>query len=82
MLRSIGHATAESESLTPEQTRIERIALGLRTSEGIPLDLLTSDARLRARTLQTENLARVSDNRLTLVHNGRALVDPIAAELI
>ncbi len=82
MIGTIGHATAESETLTPDARRIERIALGLRTTAGIPLDLLTADARLRAQTLQDENLARISNNRLTLVHNGRALVDPIAAELI
>ena len=40
---SIGHAIHETESLTPEQRRIELIALGLRTTRGISIDLLGSN---------------------------------------
>jgi len=78
----IGHAMAESESLDPEATRIERIALGLRTSEGIAMDLLDKDAKKRALTLSNEGMARIDNGRLILTHHGRALVDPIAADLI
>ncbi len=79
-IQSIGNATAESESLDAEAIRLERIALGLRTTEGIPLSLL--DTPTRAETLVSENLARIENGRLILIHHGRALVDPIAAELI
>jgi oxygen-independent coproporphyrinogen III oxidase len=35
-MAAIGHALDESETLDAEARRMERIALGLRTSEGIP----------------------------------------------
>ena len=79
-IQSIGNALAESETLDAEAIRLERIALGLRTTEGIPLSLLEDTAR--ARTLVGEGLARIENERLILIHHGRALVDPIAAELI
>ncbi|MFT3990448.1 MAG: radical SAM family heme chaperone HemW [Luteolibacter sp.] len=79
---SIGHALTESETLDPEDRRLERIALGLRTKEGIPLSLLESDAFIRAQMLHAEGLAKIENERLILVHHGRALVDPIAAELV
>jgi hypothetical protein len=62
--------------------RIERIVLGLRTSAGIALSLLGPDACEQAATLEVEGLARIEGGRLVLVGRGRALVDPIAAELI
>jgi oxygen-independent coproporphyrinogen-3 oxidase len=81
-VRSIGHALSESETLDTEARRLERIALGLRTREGIPLDLLAPEALARADHFAAEGLARIENQRLTLIHHGRALVDPIAAELI
>ena len=79
---SIGHALSESESLDAEDRRLERIALGLRTCDGIPLDLLAPDARQRAAHFAAEGLARIKGDRLVLIHHGRALVDPIVAELV
>ena len=79
-IQALGNAVVESETLDAEARRLERIALGLRTSEGIPLSLLDSPAR--ARTLVGEGLARIENERLVLIHHGRALVDPIAAELV
>ncbi len=81
-IQAIGHALCESETLDAEARRLEKIALGLRTKDGISLDLLSPDAQARASHLATEGLARIDKNRLTLIHHGRALVDPIAAELI
>ena len=82
LVGSLRQAVVESETLTPEARRIERIALGLRTSEGIPLSLLDSGALARAAGLAAAGLARLTADRLLLVHHGRALVDPIAADLI
>ncbi|MFU8893224.1 MAG: radical SAM family heme chaperone HemW [Luteolibacter sp.] len=83
MIKTIGHATAESESLDADALRIERIALGLRTRQGIDLGILTTDGRTRAEWFVGEGLAEItSEGRFVLHGNGRALVDPIAAELI
>ena len=79
---SIGHALIESETLDTEARRLERIALGLRTKDGISLDLLSPDSQFRANHLAAEGLARIEGNQLILIHHGRALVDPIAAELV
>ncbi len=79
---SIGHAIHETETLTPAQRRIELIALGLRTSKGISLDLLGNESLQKARSLATENLLVIDQSHLSLTQLGRPLVDPIAAELI
>ncbi len=81
-IQSIGHALSESETLDTEARRLERIALGLRTRDGISLDLLSPDAVTRAKNLAEEGLARIEGGQLILIHHGRALVDPIAAELV
>jgi len=81
-VQSIGHALTESETLDHEARRLERIALGLRTKDGISLDLLSPDAVARARHLADEGLARIDGRQFILIHHGRALVDPIAAELV
>lgn len=81
-VQTLGHALAEAETLDSEARRLERIALGLRTGEGIPLSLLRPDALDRARHFAAEGLLRLSADRLVLIHHGRALVDPIAAELV
>lgn len=82
LIQKIGNATIEAEALDSESLRLERIALGLRTTDGISLNLLDSSARERAKILTQEGLARIENDRLILVHHGRALVDPIAAELV
>jgi oxygen-independent coproporphyrinogen-3 oxidase len=79
---SIGHALDEAETLDDEARRIERIALGLRTSAGIALSLLEEKARERAAVLAEEGIASIGGGRLVLTGRGRALVDPIAAELV
>lgn len=79
---SLGNAIHEREILTPAQRRIELIALGLRTTQGIPIELLGNTSLERAQTLASENLLRINDTHLFLTQLGRPLVDPIAAELI
>ena len=81
-IQSIGHALTESETLDAEARRLERIALGLRTKDGISLDLLGPEAITRAHNLADEGLAYIESRQLILIHHGRALVDPIAAELV
>ena len=81
-IKALGHALEESETLSPAARRLERIALGLRTSAGIPLALLDSAGLARAEILAGEGLARIDNERLFIIRHGRALVDAIAAELI
>lgn len=81
-VNSIGHAIHETEILTPAQRRIELIALGLRTTKGIPLELLDVESLEKAKTLASENLLHLGETRLHLTALGRPLVDPIAADLI
>lgn len=81
-VNSIGNAINETESLTPAQRRIELISLGLRTTRGIPLELLDGEALGKAKNLASENLVHLEEERLRLTQLGRPLVDPIAAELI
>lgn len=81
-IQSIGNAVTEVEELSTEDLRLERIALGLRTDEGIPMGLLDAMAVQRVPQLEAEGFARVEGGRLILMQRGRALVDPIAAELI
>lgn len=79
MIKSIGHATAESEILGPEEFRMERMALLLRTKGGISFKGLDPD---RVDHLVSEGLAKRKGGRLILSRNGSALVDAIVAELI
>lgn len=81
-VNSLGHAIDDAEALDEEARRIERIALGLRTSAGIALGLLDENACRRAVMLAEQGLARIEGTRLVLAGRGRALVDPIAAELV
>ncbi len=81
-VKTIGHAIQETETLTPAQRRVELIALGLRTTRGIPVELLGADALQKAKVLTDENLLHISESRIYLTTLGRPLVDPIAAELI
>ena len=82
MVSSLGNAITESEQLDDEAWRLERIALGLRTLDGIAMSLLDAEGQTRAGWLIEQGLAELSQNRLRLISNGCALVDPIAAELV
>lgn len=81
-VKSLGNAIHETETLTDAQRRIELIALGLRTTQGIPLKLLGSSNLKLAKTFASESLLEIGDTHLHLTALGRPLVDPIAAELI
>ena len=81
-IHALGHAINESEILDEEARRIERIALGLRTTDGISMDLLDAAGRQCAEILAADGLAVIHENRFILASHGRALVDPIAAELL
>ncbi len=81
-----GNLPEESrELLTPEMKRTERIALGLRTDEGIPLSLLREgDKTILLPALLRENLATTTPDGgcLKLTPAGFLLADEIALRLM
>jgi 3-hydroxybutyryl-CoA dehydrogenase len=77
MVNSLGNAIAESESLDAGQRRLERIALMLRTDEGVPLSFLDPAAIAR---LQDLGLAETRGENLALTLAGSALVVEAATE--
>jgi len=73
------HALFETEHLSEEALRIERIALGLRTREGIPATLAAPHKI--APLLAAGLLVRTAD-RLALTPRARPLADAVIAEII
>lgn len=77
-----GLPESEREPVTPEDYRLERIALMLRTDEGLPLKYILPESLPLMERYREWELADISpDNRLILKGRGRLLVDAIAAEL-
>lgn len=81
-INQVGHAQTEIENLTPEDLRIERIALLLRTTTGIPLTLLTPEEQNKIPHLTQENLATKTPTHLTLTKSGHLLTDAITQHLL
>lgn len=82
MINHIGHAQTEVEHLTEEDYRIERIALLLRTTNGLPKHWLQSTNPKAIEILLEEKLATWHKDKLLLINNGPMLVDAIAERLI
>ncbi|MCU0794692.1 MAG: radical SAM family heme chaperone HemW [Akkermansiaceae bacterium] len=78
MIARIGHAISHSEYLGHDEIRLERIALLLRTSTGLPLHWL---APADPTNLIDQGLAVIRDAHFILTPQGAPLVDAIAAEL-
>jgi oxygen-independent coproporphyrinogen III oxidase len=78
-VKAIGHATDEAETLDEKALRLERIALMLRTNEGIEKTMLDASGLAR---LSESGLLEEKNGRIILTRAGLALVDPIAAELV
>lgn len=77
-----GLPESEWEPVTAEDYRLERIALMLRTDEGLPLKYLLPEALPLLERYRSLELADVSAEQcLILKGRGRLLVDAIAAEL-
>ncbi|MEM6278137.1 MAG: radical SAM family heme chaperone HemW [Verrucomicrobiota bacterium] len=68
------------ETITAEDKRLERIALQLRTREGLPLEFLPTSNPVGP--LIEEGLVRVSAGSLQLTRDGKALADSVAAALV
>ena len=77
-----GLPLSEQEPVTEEDYRLERIALMLRTDEGLPLKYILPESRPLLEQYRELGLADISpEQRLILKGRGRLLVDAIAAEL-
>ena len=76
-ISAVGHAQDDIEVLDDEAWRLERIALQLRTKEGLPLEFLTPDINLNS----IAHLVEKTETHLRLKGEGPLLVDSIAAEL-
>lgn len=81
-LAETGTAVQESETLDDEQRRVERILLGLRLAEGIPLGLLTGTEAARVPEFRRRGLLEVDDDRVRVTREGRLLADGIIRDLL
>ena len=83
-VRAIGagvHPAANEETLAPATREAEKIAFGLRTSDGVERSKLAAKAGLVA-DLVAEGLLEDRGPRLRLTPRGRLLADEIAAAFI
>lgn len=71
---------ADEEILTPEQARLEALYLGLRTREGVDLDLLLEARRgkIELQEMVRAGLAEVRDDRLLPTREGLVVADRLA----
>jgi oxygen-independent coproporphyrinogen-3 oxidase len=69
------------EELTPEMKRTERIALGLRTGEGVPTDLL-QDRQSAIREFVELGLMVERNRRFMLTAAGKSLADSVAGAFV
>ncbi|MFT6793504.1 MAG: oxygen-independent coproporphyrinogen-3 oxidase [Rubritalea sp.] len=79
---SVGHAQTEIENLSDEDFRIERIALMLRTTEGLPVSIFTEKEMVKVQILVSEGLATISAGQLILTSAGSLLVDSVVEHII
>jgi len=81
-INTVGHAMREAETIDTDAFRIERIALLLRTTKGLPEKYLIDSPDGAVQNLIDNHLAELSDHHLRLINDGPLLVDPIASQLI
>ena len=81
-IKTIGHAKSNAETIDQDAFRIERIALLLRTTEGLPEVYLSESPEGSVQNLLDNHLAKINGGKLRLINNGPLLVDSIAAQLI
>ncbi|MEY4484296.1 MAG: radical family heme chaperone HemW [Verrucomicrobiota bacterium] len=72
----------ESEDLNDTQWLMERVALELRTTEGMSLDRVATSLSSTLQTLIDEHLVEQRDGRIRLTRTGKGLTDKIAEMLL
>jgi putative oxygen-independent coproporphyrinogen III oxidase len=71
------------EVLTPAEQHTERVMLGLRLADGLPLDVLDAPERAAAKRAATEGLLTITrSDRLILTRRGRLLADTVVRDLL
>ena len=81
-INTVGHAMRDEELIDKDAFRIERIALLLRTSSGLPEAYLADSPPEIMHHLLEEGLAEIKNGHLTLISKGTMLVDSIAEQLV
>ena len=84
-LRLIGDgrtAIVESEELDDRKWLFERVALELRTSEGMPVERVAEGLQSRLEALVEEGLVVVTDGNVILTMQGKPVADLIAETLL
>lgn len=76
-----GHARGGTEALTPEQTRLERVWLALRTAHGLDTSDLGAGVNPVVRDWMSKGLARQTGERTRLTPAGWLLLDDLTLEL-
>ncbi len=78
-----GHATVDDEILTDTQRQLERLMLGLRTSEGIDADWVVEkeDASTAIDTLVAQQVIEQKAGRLRLTSRGRLVADAVCKQI-
>lgn len=82
MIQSVGHAQFDIEAIDEEAFRIERIALLLRTTEGLPLHFLSKSDPNEVKFLLDEGYAIKENDALKLIGKGKLLIDSICERLV
>jgi len=72
----------EAEQLTDEQHQLERIALELRTAQGVSMTRLSAVPERTMNTLREEGFIEIADDHVRLTRQGKTLADSIAGELV
>ena len=80
--QNFGIAAHECEKINAAAWLVERIALELRTSDGLRLALLDAERLPILKTLELQGLVTCDFDRVILTARGRLLADSVAAALI
>ncbi len=80
-VREAGAGVETRETLSPVEAAEERLLLGLRVEEGVPLADLRALAMSRLADLAAKGFLRVADGRLIATPLGRPVLDRLIAEL-
>ena len=75
---------AGSETLTPEQLRLEALYLGFRTREGVALEVIQGHPRWQIflSELEQAGLVRLTDGRVTATAQGLVVADRLPLRFV